>query len=235
MDVFLEALKAYQSLNPAGWVAIYRVMPIWAGIVSFFIGLALLLFGGSTRLFRFMAGPLGLLIGMMWTPLLMGHFGFSNHDPRTTAAVAAVLALMGLLFPPVVIFLTVGIPLGLLGGEIAGPNDFLVGFAPGLLIGGVLAALLNRQVSAVIASLLGAWLLVIGAMAALHQFSGLVGAMARQPWGIVIAAGLFAVAGSIYQISVRPTPEEVERQNSERQRLKARMAEQKALEKRWGK
>ena len=235
MDSYLEALKAYQTFNPAGWVAIYRVMPIWAGIVSFLVGLALLLFGGDTRLFRFMAGPLGLLPGMMWTNLLLGHFGITHTDSRTVAGVAAVLALAGFLFPPAIICLTVGIPLGLLGGEIAGPGDFLVGFAPGVLIGGVLAAVLHRQVSAVIASLLGAWLLVIGSMAALHQFSGLVGAMARQPWGIVIAAGLFAVAGSIYQISVRPSPEEAERQHSERQRLKARMAEQKALEKRWGK
>lgn len=235
MDPYFEALRAYQTLNPAGWVAIYRVLPMWAGILCGLVGLALLLFGGDSRLFRVMSGPLGALIGMAWTGLVLARLGLAGADARTPGAVAAVLLLAGFLFPPAIIFLAVGIPVGLLGGEIAGSSDFLVGFGPGLLLGGIVAALLHRQLSAVIASVLGSWLLVIGFMAALHQFTGLVGAMARQPWGIVIAAGLFAVAGSIYQIAVRPTPEEAERQHSERQRLKTRMAEQKALEKRWGK
>ena len=57
--------------------------------------------------------------------------------------------------------------------------------------------------------------------------------MASQPWGLIIAAGLFAMAGSVYQIAVRPSPEEAERQHAERQRLKLRKAELKATEKRW--
>jgi hypothetical protein len=232
LDAYLAALKAYQTFNPSGWVAIYRLLPMWAGIVCCVLGLLLLLFGGG-RFFRVLAGPMGALIGMGWTGVLLAKFGVAGTDPRLPAAAAAVLAMVGFLFPPAVVYLGVGIPVGLLGGEIAGSKDYLVGFAPGLILGGLVAAVLNRQVSAILASILGAWMLVIGALAALHQFGGLVTAMASQPWGLIIAAGLFALAGSVYQIAVRPSPEEVERQNAERQRLKMRKAEQKALEKRW--
>jgi hypothetical protein len=232
MDAYLEALKAYQTFNPAGWVALYRLLPMWAGIVSCVLGLALLLFGGG-KLFRVLAGPLGALLGLGWTGVLLAKLNITGMDPRLPGIVAAVLALLGFLFPPAIVFLGVGIPVGLLGGEIAGPADYLVGFAPGFLLGGVVAAVLHRQVASILASVLGAWLLVIGAMAALHQFGGLVSAMASQPWGLLVAAALFAIAGSVYQIAVRPSPEESERQLAERQKLKARQAEQKAMEKRW--
>ena len=81
---------------------------------------------------------------------------------------------------------------------------------------------------------MGAWLLVIGALAALHQFVGLVATVANQPWGVIIAAGLFALAGSVYQIAVRPSPEEMDKIRGEKEKLKLRKAEQKALERRWG-
>jgi hypothetical protein len=232
MDAYLEALKAYQTFNPAGWVALYRLLPMWAGIVSCVLGLALLLFGGG-KLFRVLAGPLGALLGLGWTGVLLAKLNVTGTDPRLPGLVAAGLALLGFVFPPAIVFLGVGIPVGLLGGEIAGPADYLVGFAPGFLLGGVVAAVLHRQVASILASVLGAWLLVIGALAALHQFGGLVSAMASQPWGLIVAAALFAIAGSVYQIAVRPSPEEAERQLAERQKLKARKAEQKALEKRW--
>ncbi|MFY0580449.1 hypothetical protein ACN28S_44975 [Cystobacter fuscus] len=232
MDAYLEALKAYQSFNPAGWVALYRVLPMWAGIVSGVLGLILLLAGGG-RLFRVLAGPIGACIALGWTGLLITRFSLGWTDPRLLNVIAAALTLVGFIFPPVIVYLGVGIPLGLLGGEIAGPNDFVIGFAPGLILGGLIGVVLYRQMAAIISSCFGGWLLVIGAMAALHRFTGLVGVMAKQPWGIVIAAGLFALAGSIYQIAVRPSPEEAERQRAERQKLKQRKAEQKALEKRW--
>jgi hypothetical protein len=233
VEGFIQALKAYQTFNPSGWVGIYRLLPMWAGIVCCVLGLGLLLFGGG-RPFRLVAGPMGALIGLAWTPVITSKFGLTGLDPRLPSLVAAVLAALGFLFPPAIVFLGVGIPLGLLAGQLAGPADFLLGFAPTLLIGGTVAALLHRVVGAIVASVLGAWVLVIGALSALHQFGGLVTAVASQPWGVIIAAGLFALAGSIYQIAVRPSPEEWDRIRAEKERLKLRKAEQKALERRWG-
>jgi hypothetical protein len=233
VDAYLQALRAYQSFNPAGWVAIYRLLPMWAGILCCALGVVLLLFGGG-RLFRLLAGPMGMLIGLAWTGVVLTRLGLTGLDPRMPTAIAAALAMLGFLLPHAIVFLGVGVPLGLLGGEIAGPADYLLGFAPGLILGGVVAVALYRAVAAILSSILGGWLLVIGALAALHQFGGLVTAMASQPWGLIAAAALFALAGSVYQLAVRPSPEDAERQRAERQRLQARKAEQQSMEKRWG-
>jgi hypothetical protein len=233
VDGLLQALQAYQTFNPQGWVSIYRLLPMWVGIVCAAVGLGLLLFGGGGA-FRAVAGPVGGLIGLFWTATVTAKLGLPELTPRLPSFVASVLALLGFAFPVVVVFLGVGIPLGLLAGQLVGRNDFLLGFVPALLIGGLIGAVFQRVVGTVVASAVGAWLLVIGALAALNQFGGLVKAVANQPWGVIIAAGLFALAGSVYQLAVRPSPEEAERMRAERTRLKLRKAEEKALEKRWG-
>ncbi|ADO74293.1 hypothetical protein [Stigmatella aurantiaca] len=233
MEGLFQALKAYQTFNPQGWVGIYRLLPMWLGIVCCAIGLGLLLFGGGGA-FRAVAGPVGGLIGLLWTSTVTTKLGLPELTPRLPSFVAAVLSLLGFVFPEAIVFLGVGIPLGLLAGQLAGRNDFLLGFVPVLLITGLVGAILHRVVATVVASAVGAWLLVIGALAALNQFGGLVTAVANQPWGVIIAAGLFALAGSVYQLAVRPSPEEAERLRAERERLKLRKAEEKALEKRWG-
>jgi hypothetical protein len=232
VDAYLQALKAYQTFNPSGWVAIHRLLPPWAGIVCCVLGLTLLLVGGG-RFFRALAGPLGALIGLAWTGVLVSKLGVSGWDPRFTTAAAAALALLGFAFPPLIICLGVGIPVGLLGGEIAGPGDFLIGFAPGFILGGLVAMVLHRHVAAILSSMAGAWLLVIGALAALHPFGELATAMASQPWGLIVSASLFALAGGVYQLAVRPSSKQGERQQSERQLLKQRQGERRVLEKRW--
>jgi hypothetical protein len=233
VEGFIQALKAYQTFNPPGWVGIYRLLPMWAGIVCCVLGISMLLFGGG-RAFRAVSGPVGAIIGLAWAPVVSSKFGLEMADPRVPSLVAAALALVGFIFPPVIIFLGVGIPLGLAAGKLAGPTDFFVGFAPVFLITGLVGAILHRVVGAIVASILGGWLLTIGALAALHQFGGLATAVANQPWGVILAAALFALAGSVYQIAVRPSPEEAEKLRAEKERLKQRKAEQKALEKRWG-
>jgi hypothetical protein len=232
VEAFIQALKAYQTFNPQGWVGVYRLLPMWAGILCCALGLLLLFFGGG-RVFRLVAGPVGTIIGLTWTPLIAAHFGMTEVDPRLPSLVAAALALLGFVVPPAMAFLGVGVPLGLLAGQFAG-DDFMLGFVPTLLISGLVAAILHRTVGSIVSSALGAWLLVIGALAALYQFVGLVATVANKPWGVIIAAGLFALAGSVYQIAVRPSPEEAEKIAAEKQRLKMRKAEQKALERRWG-
>ncbi|RKG97561.1 hypothetical protein D7V97_34160 [Corallococcus sp. CA053C] len=233
MEGFLLALKSYQTFNPSAWVGIYRLLPMWTGAVVAVVGLVLLLAGGG-RLFRVVAGPVGAVIGLVWTGLVTQKLGLVDLDPRLPTFVAAGLMALGFLFPPAVTFVGMGVPLGLLAGEIAGPTDFLLGFAPGFLVGGLVGAFLHRQLSGIVASAAGAWLLVIGALAALHQFGGLVEAAASRPWGVIIAALLFALAGSVYQLAMRPTPEESDKNKAEREQLKQRQAEQRALEKRWG-
>ncbi len=232
MEGLIQALGAYQTFNPPGWVAIYRLLPMWAGVVCSVAGVTLLVAGGG-KLFRVLAGPIGAVLGFLWTPVIAMKLGLPDVARVATIA-AAVLMALGFLLPTAITFLGVGVPLGLLAGQIAGQQDFLLGFAPGFIIGGLVGALLQRVVAAVVASAVGAWLFVIGALSALHQVGGVVEAVASKPWGVIIAAGLFAVAGAVYQLAVRPSPEEAEKLRAERERVKQRQAEQHALEKRWG-
>jgi len=229
---FQQALGAYRSFDPAGWVGIYRHVPMGAGIVAVAVGVLFLLFGGG-KAFRVVAGPLGAVVGFVWAPMVANKFGVTGIDPKLAAGAAIGLGVAGFVFPPVVIFFAFGIPAGLAAGEIAGPSDFLLGFVPACLLVGTLAAAFHRHIGAVAASIVGAWIFLIGMLSSLHQVGGVANAVAAQPWGVIIAAALFAVAGSVYQITVRPAPEEAEKLKMEKARLKRKVAEKKALEKRW--
>ncbi len=231
MDV-AQVLTAYRTFDPAAWVSVYRMMPTWVGLVCVVVGLTFLLFGNG-RTFRFVAGPAVALVGFLWMPLIAQRFGVPVA-PHVLALIGAVsLGALGVAFPPAAVFFGVGLPAGYIAGNLAGPNDWFLGFAPGFLASGTVAAVFARVIGAVLASVVGAWLLVLGMLAALHTVGGIVAAVAHQPWGVLLAAGLFAFAGAVYQLLVRPSPEEAERLRIERAKAKRRLAEQRALEKRW--
>lgn len=228
-----DALNAYRGFDPAGWVGIYKLLPMYAGIVCVVLGVLLLLFGGG-RFFRLIAGPIGAAIGFLWAPMIAGRFGLSVSPEAISYAAAAFLGVMGFVFPPGLLFFAVGIPLGLIGGQFAGA-DWMLGFAPTAFITGAIAAAAHRVIASVVSSIIGGWILVIGMLAALHQVGTLVAMVAQQPWGVIIAAILFALAGSVYQIAVRPTPEEADAIRAEKALAKNKAQERKRLEKRWGK
>jgi hypothetical protein len=227
-----QTVSAYRSFDPAGWVSLYRHLPMWGGIIAVAVGVVLLLFGGG-KAFRLVAGPIGAVAGSLWAPVIVGKLGITGAEGRVGVIAAVLLAGIGFAFPPGVVFFAFGLPAGLFAGEMAGSADWLLGFVPAFLLVGALAAAVHRHIGAVAASLAGAWLLVIGMLAALHQVGGLVEAVASQPWGVIVAAALFAVAGSVYQLAVRANPEEAEALRLERLRAKKKLEEKKALEKRW--
>lgn len=208
MEDFLQALQAYQRLDPAGWVSLYRLVPLEAALVMCAVGVALVLFGGG-RLFRAVAGPLGMLLGLTLTDTLLLKLGLPAPSARLPQLVAAVLAAVGFIFPPAVLFLCLALPVGLLAGELAGREQYLLGFCPGFVVGGLIALGLHRLVSALLASALGAWLLTLGTLAALRSsFLNPVQAVASYPLALLAAAGLVAIGGTVFQVLLRPPPEE---------------------------
>lgn len=227
-----EALAAYQRLDPSGWVAVYRFVPIWGGLVLCAVGVLLLLFG-SGRAFRLVAGPLGAAAGAFWLSAVPAKLGMTAAVGPTATWGPLVLAVCGIAFPPSAIFFVLGLPAGLAFGDMVGANDWLLGFLPALLIVGSAGAALHRQVGAVVSSAVGGWLVAIGLLAALHQVGGLVATMASHPWGIVAAAGLFAVAGSVFQLFLRRSPSDTEKVKHDRAVAKQRAKEKRELEARW--
>jgi hypothetical protein len=227
-----KALEAYQRYDPPGWVDVYRLIPWWAGILGMALGVLMMTFGNG-RLFRLAAAPLGAIVALLWTPLLAIRFGHAADARQLTTFAMAGLAALGLLFPPGALFFICGTPGGLLGGELVGSQDWVMGFLPGFLVAGALGAAAHKTLGAVVSSVGGAWLLVLGLLAALAPMGTLSSSLAGQPWGCLIAAGLFAVAGTVFQLFVRLSEEERARLKDEKRRAKRRRDEQKATEKRW--
>jgi hypothetical protein len=231
MDEFLRAIEAYQRFDPAGWVSLFRFFPMWAGGLLALLGALRMLFGGG-KLFRLVAGPLGAAVGFLWTPLLATKLGFGPQGPQIRIVATIGIGGLGLLLPPGATFFAFGIPLGLVAGDMAG-NDWVIGFIPAFLIGGTLAVAAHRYIGAVASSLVGGWLVVIGLLAALHPFTRLVESVAQQPWGVLIAALLFAIAGAVYQLFVQLSPEARAAYKAEKAAAKKKLADAKKLEARW--
>lgn len=234
MELLQRAFEPYRHLDPIGWVGVYRFLPVWAGIVCAVLGVAMALFGGR-QLFRLVAGPLGAVIATVWAAALANRLGFGRQMNQIATVATIGLFGLGLLYPPVVVFFAFGVPAGLIGGQIAGSSDWILGFGPGFFFGGAVGVVLHRPVSAVLSAAVGAWMTVLGVMAALGPMVGAVGWLAANPVAVMSVAGCFALAGSVYQLFVRPSPEQAEAQRQEKAQKKQRQKEEKEREKRWEK
>ncbi|MFT3842379.1 MAG: hypothetical protein QM723_35640 [Myxococcaceae bacterium] len=231
MEELLKALEPYQRWDPQGWVAVYQrlPLPVAGGMIA--LGLLMLLFG-SGRLFRVVAGPIGAIVGFIWAPILAQRFGFGAAQTQIRTVAAGMLFGLGILFPPAATFFAAGIPAGLIAGEVAGSNDWALGFVPAFIVVGALGVALHRYIGAIASSAVGSWLLVLGALGVMPG-AGWVKQVAAQPWGLLVAAFLFTLAGSVYQLFVRLSPEERERIKAERATAKSKLKKQKDLEDRW--
>lgn len=232
METLLLAFEPYRHVDPPGWVGIYRSAPVPVGVIAALLGVVLL-FRGRGTLFRLVAGPLGAVLGATWTQPLLARFGATGNAAQLTSASTVALALLGFAYPPAVMFFAFGIPAGLLTGQLAGPNDWLIGFGPGFLVGGALGVVFYNSVSSVLAAGFGAWLVVEGLMAALAPFTSAVGFFAGNPIPTLSLMGCLALAGGSYQLFVLRSPEEAETLRSERALKKKHEDERKALEQRW--
>lgn len=234
MEQLERAFEPYRHLDPLGWVGAFRFLPVWGGLVAMVVGVLMMLFGGR-RLFRLVAGPLGALIGGVWASVLAARLGFGASARTITTAATFGLFGLGLLYPPIVVFFAFGVPVGLLGGQLAGSADWLLGFLPGFMVGGALGVVMHRIVGAVLSSLAGAWVAVLGLLAALNPFLAPIGWLAGNPIAVLSIAGCFATAGIVFQLFVRPSPEEAEKLKHEKFLAKKRAKENAEQEKRWSK
>lgn len=232
MDTWAQALAAYQSNDPAGWVNVYKIIPVWGGILLIALGVVLLIFGGG-KWFRLVAGPMAAAVGFLWMPVIFDELGFELSSNWISWVAGVGFAAMGFLFPPGAAFVSLGIPAGLLAGQMLPQSDWFLGFVPTLLLCGTAAALLHRYVGSVAASLTGGWLFCIGTLATLHFIGSLVGAVSEKPWYVIVAAVIFAIAGSVYQLAIQVPPEEAARLRLEQRRERQRAREKQQLEQRW--
>lgn len=225
-------IEPYRHADPTGWVGIYKLAPFWAGGIAIAFGVFMLLFGGR-RFFRMVAAPLGALIAGVWVTPLAQRLGYTGGTQELVWGAAVVLFLAGVFMPPAVVFMAFGIPAGLLGGQLAGGTDWLLGFGPGFIVGGAAGVILHRLVGAALSALMGAWLFMLGGMCLLAPWVPGVEWLALRPYVVMGAAGVFAAAGTVFQLFVRPTEAVAAAQRQERALEKRRAKEEKALLDRW--
>jgi hypothetical protein len=234
VEQLIKALSAYEKIDPVGWVGVYRYIPVSLGLGLVGLGLMMLLVGGG-RLFRLVAAPMGILVAMLWTGVVASNLGYTGPTQQITLVAMAAMFVVGLAFPPGVIFATVGIPVGIICGEAVGKQDWMLGFVPAFVGAGAIAAAASRIFGAVCSSVVGAWLLVIGALASLSSVGGLGEKAAQLTWGVIVAALLFAVAGVVFQLFVRLSPEERDQLKIKKAQAKRKAEDEKKLKAKWGK
>jgi hypothetical protein len=175
------------------------------------------------------------LIATVWAGPLAARLGFGSSIRQITLVATLGLFTAGLLWPPIVVFVAFGVPAGLIGGQIAGPNDWILGFGPGFFLGGAAGVVMHRLVGSILSAAVGAWVMVLGVLATLNPFISGVGWLAGNPVAVLTVAGCFGVAGAVFQIFVRPSEEEAKAQRLEKAIAKRKAREQKAVEERWAK
>jgi len=232
MSDLTHALSAYERLDPAGWVALYRLMPGWLGWCVAAGGFILMLFGSERALFRGVAAPLGAAAGYFLVPLGTTLLKGGPLPEYVRLIAAGVLGGVGFALPPASLFFLAAIPAGLLSSRLLSGSDVLLAFLPAFVVGGAVAAVLYRQVGALLTAAVGAWGLVLGLLAGLTPWTSLPQTVAAMPWAVVAAAGCFALAGAALQLS-RASPEERAKRKQEQSLAQRKISEQKALEKRW--
>jgi hypothetical protein len=225
-------LEPYQRLDPSGWVELYRAIPVPLGVVAMALGLALV-WRGNGLLYRVVAIPLGGLLGLIWTAPLLARFSIAGNPAQLTALAALALAVLGFAWPPAVTFVAAGLPSGLACGQLANPADWTLAFSGGFALGGAVGLGFQPVLASIISSLLGAWLITVGALATMAPYASSVGTLARTPVAIVGIAATLAAAGIAYQLFVQPSPEERKKRAADLGERKRRAAEKRALEKRW--
>jgi hypothetical protein len=233
-DHFKRFIEPYQHLDPSGWVGLYAAVPVWLGFICAALGLVMIPFGGRA-LFRLTAGPLGAVLAAAWAGPIATQLGFGGSANQVTIVAIFALFGVGLIVPSVVVYFAFGIPGGLYAGHLAGKNDWLLGFAPGFLLAGAVGVVLQSHISAILSAMFGAWLLVLGSMAALAPWVPGVARLAGMPLVVISIAGVIAIGGSVYQLFVRPAPEVAEKRKHERFMRKRRATEERELLERWSK
>ena len=227
-----QGLTAYRSFDPAGWVGFYRLLPVYAGLAFIILGGVLLAWGAS-RASRLLTVPLGAALGYWAVPPVWYLLQLPPLTGPTAWAPVMLLALIGLATPAGLCFFALGMPVGLMAAESVAQPEALITLGAAGLVAGLAGLFLSRQVLALISSAVGAWLLVLGLLSALHAVAPFLGEVTQKmPLAVIGVAVLLAMIGAAYQLSRRSRPE-TPQEKAERLQAEKHQREKDAIERKW--
>ena len=172
----------------------------WGGPFVFALGLIFLL-RGHGRAFRWVATLVGTVGGYLAGPLIAPRMGIIASPATLSSVSAAVTGLLGLIAPLALIFLLGAIPLGLLASRIGGVGDGWIAFVIGGILGGALALVINHPIRAVLSSLIGGCLCVVGGLSWIPM-------QHQSHWVWLTSAAVLALSGIFYQLTFPAGPKQ---------------------------
>jgi hypothetical protein len=235
-ETYLRLLEKLGGLSPIDFdgehlVAVAKELPLPVGIALVGAGLVACLLGGRRFIFRLVLAPIAVAAAFALAPkaAVLLHLA-----PKTASWIVAGLAgTTAVVFPPAILFAGFGVAGALAGGELAGSQDYWVGFIPGFVIGGALALIMHRIIAVVVSSLIGAAMFVVGLLC-LISFTRLASLILGAPILSLGLAGCVAVAAMAFQFKFGPADDE-EREKARLEKLKEKeiRADDKARDKRF--
>lgn len=200
LHTLARALEPFHRLDPTGWLGWHTLLSPTLAIVAIAVGLFCASMGGKPILFRAVAVPLGLLLGVALTdPVLKLLSGTSLPVKAVELALPAALGILGAIVPQSIAFVALGAVGAVVGMELVSEHELLVGAVPGFFLAGVLGIVFSRVVDTLASSALGG-LLVAGGALAVAPKSPIVRALEASPWGPVALAAVIFAAGAALQL-----------------------------------
>jgi hypothetical protein len=218
MERIAQFFGPLRTLEPSQWVLFADRFPRPVAIFLVVIGVAIALFA-SFQAFRFVAAPLGAIIGLQLGAMAAPFF---HVQPSLAAWVsAAVLGGLGGVLPPLLVFVVFGGVGAGLATRAVDADDFWLAFLPGFFVCGGASMFALRTVEAVVSGIVGGSLIVWG----LIRLFGLTGTLSQVPSLALGLVGIACLASVVFQLKVRPTPEEAEAGKARRAAEKRKKAE----------
>lgn len=185
------------ALDPGALPLLGGLVPLWAGILVLALGVGLAVAGSRRPLRPVVAALAGAAAGWFLVPAASRTLGVPF--PHSTWIGAAALGVAGALRAPVLAFLAGGLGAGLLALSFW-PGQLLKAALPGLVVGGLAAALLHRALLSLAAAALGASLVVVGATSILLR-TPVADGVTAYPIVALAAAGLLFICAAAYQLT----------------------------------
>jgi hypothetical protein len=200
MSLLSDALSVFRTPDPAVWLSVATRLSWPLAVLALVLGGFLLLAGGG-KAFRFIAAPVGALLGLLWGGALAGPIGLSGSETALAIGSALLLAGIGAFAPSVVVAIAFGAPVGLAFGGLVGNTGFLLGFLPAALLAGAVAAVLHRALRVLVAATTGAALLLLGLLRLLHSVPAVADLARLHAVWLLAAAGALAFGGAVVQLA----------------------------------
>jgi hypothetical protein len=236
-DTYLKLLEKLgqvdlsSGLDASRLVNAARELPLPLGVALVVAGLVSCLAGGRRYVFRLVLAPLAIAAGLAFGPKAAPLLHLS---PTLSSYLAAgLVGTTALLLPPAILFVAFGALGALLGAELAGENDYWLGFIPGFVVGGALSLALHRILAVMVSSLVGAGMFVLGLLT-LISFTPLAPMVFGAPVLSLGLAGCVAVASLAFQFKFSgPTDEERDKARADKRKAKDLKVDAKARDKRF--